>query len=535
MQSNQGTEGGMGGNSMQEMQRLQQQLQAQYQRQQQQQQQSIAGQNHSMGGISQAFGSQSQFNPAAAMMHRQSGGSLGGSSQSLQMMQRQQMQQNMGGQMASSNVAAVCGNMSGFPNQAMLGSSGNAGVNVGQSSSMDASSGSSARLLAMAGMNMNTAGTGGRTNSSSTMQNMQMFLQQQNKSQMGNVMTPYGGSFTGSQLQAGHAAVMNADIRSQQMTGRSPDTGGNAQQMMMQQQLANFQKQMQGQGVSMVGIHQSHQPMQMMGASANTSAMSLQSRQQQLLQQIQQQQQQQQGSSTGSATNHLLQQRIGIMQQFARQQQQNQTYSGPLSNFGNSAGQNVMSSQQSLSGQNSVGGSSVGSRQQIQNEINQSSSLRQNQSQSSASQSGYSQQVNQQPQMIGQETQNNFQQFPQTNASRNAFHVNSVEQPMGDLSGSRSLIQQHVQQKSQPSSNAGDPTMHSQHSVGSSGAGEGSVSLSGLHDATSNLQSQKSFLDGNFEGGWQSNADIPDRRRVIFSILDVIRQSHGLGDEVSNK
>ena len=35
---------------------------------------------------------------------------------------------------------------------------------------------------------------------------------------------------------------------------------------------------------------------------------------------------------------------------------------------------------------------------------------------------------------------------------------------------------------------------------------------------------QAPFLDGRFAGGWQSNADLPERRRIIFCILDVIRQ-----------
>ena len=46
---------------------------------------------------------------------------------------------------------------------------------------------------------------------------------------------------------------------------------------------------------------------------------------------------------------------------------------------------------------------------------------------------------------------------------------------------------------------------------------------------------QKSFLDGSFAGGWQSNADLPDRRRVIFSILEVIRQMRPDTNKISQK
>ena len=46
---------------------------------------------------------------------------------------------------------------------------------------------------------------------------------------------------------------------------------------------------------------------------------------------------------------------------------------------------------------------------------------------------------------------------------------------------------------------------------------------------------QKSFLDGSFAGGWQSNADLPDRRRIIFSILEVIRQMRPDTNKISQK
>ena len=50
-----------------------------------------------------------------------------------------------------------------------------------------------------------------------------------------------------------------------------------------------------------------------------------------------------------------------------------------------------------------------------------------------------------------------------------------------------------------------------------------------------NDANQKSFLDGSFAGGWQSNADLPDRRRIIFSILEVIRQMRPDTNKISQK
>ena len=54
-------------------------------------------------------------------------------------------------------------------------------------------------------------------------------------------------------------------------------------------------------------------------------------------------------------------------------------------------------------------------------------------------------------------------------------------------------------------------------------------------NSLSSVGDQTSFLDGRFAGGWQSNADLPERRRVIFSILDVIRQMRPDTSKLSNK
>jgi hypothetical protein len=59
------------------------------------------------------------------------------------------------------------------------------------------------------------------------------------------------------------------------------------------------------------------------------------------------------------------------------------------------------------------------------------------------------------------------------------------------------------------------------------------IPLSG--DKGDDGSNQKSFLDGSFAGGWQSNADLPDRRRIIFSILEVIRQMRPDTNKISQK
>lgn len=49
------------------------------------------------------------------------------------------------------------------------------------------------------------------------------------------------------------------------------------------------------------------------------------------------------------------------------------------------------------------------------------------------------------------------------------------------------------------------------------------------------LKDQQSFLDGTFAGGWQTNADLPDRRRVIFSIVKVIERMRPDANKMSQK
>ena len=46
---------------------------------------------------------------------------------------------------------------------------------------------------------------------------------------------------------------------------------------------------------------------------------------------------------------------------------------------------------------------------------------------------------------------------------------------------------------------------------------------------------QQSFLDGHFAGGWQSNADLPDRRRINFHIIKVIERIRPDANRMSQK
>jgi hypothetical protein len=65
----------------------------------------------------------------------------------------------------------------------------------------------------------------------------------------------------------------------------------------------------------------------------------------------------------------------------------------------------------------------------------------------------------------------------------------------------------------------------------SAGAGDGA----GAPDQGSDNGSEQPFLDGHFAGGWQSNADLPDRRQIIFSIIKVIERKRPDANRMSQK
>jgi hypothetical protein len=304
---------------------------------------------------------------------------------------------------------------------------------------------------------------------------------------------------------------------------------------------------------------------QLMGSTGTSSTNLLQSRQQQLLQQIQQQQ----GSSNSNA--NFLQQRLGMMQQLARQQQQqsqpqpnqqqqSQNFGNAMSGFMGTQGQPGMSSHQSTASINSMGSRQQNMHQQQPGDGRgiQPAALQRASSQASQNQSVHSQGMRQQnphqSQMLnqGMQQKNFASQGTHGDPMRTSFNTGQMGQMMSDHSSSLHSggQSQGAQQQSHDAGNRNDASVHSHpaasrdasnmndssvHSHHSGGSGGGHISFNGLREMAGNLQSQKSFLDGNFEGGWQSNADIPDRRRVIFSILDVIRQLHGLGDDASNK
>ncbi|KAL7567812.1 hypothetical protein ACA910_000563 [Epithemia clementina (nom. ined.)] len=577
MQSSQG--GGMGAASMQDMQRLQQQLaQAQYQRQQQAP--GGAGtSNAQMIGAGNSMNSQ-QFSGQFSSSMPQSqnrGGPMGNTG--LAMMQQQQQnqlqqptqQQGSGnGMQGSSGMASMFGSF-GSVNQALL--QGNS------SSPMDASSGSSARLMAMAGMNvnqMNSSNMQGMANrpnsamdSSSTMQNMQALMQQQQVQQaavqknqlqnpMGFGMQPQGQNSNQQMFnQSGSGSQSNLMMRSSE--------GGNqmnSQQMMLQQQLANLQQQMQGQqqnGVNQTATSRQGNPMMQ---SQTSSQNLLQQRQQQLLQQMQNQRRSsgmmnQSMSHGGLNTQQQGQDMNGNMGMMQQMMQQNNNNSSSSSNMGMSTspqGGVGLTSMQNAQQNAALQGAFVrGPLTEQQLRIRQQNILRASVEQQAmnldatqASQAGmpsvsagvgsdHSTRSN--SNIVGGSSNNN-------SSSNMANDGNSyIGSGMDGSSGPQqqrisTMVRQSSSQIPEISGGLNDSSTHSHSTRG--GMSQQLQTQNAMNSSiqgvrTMGQQPQKSFLDGNFAGGWQSNADLPDRRKVIFSILEVIKQMRPNSNTTSTK
>ena len=135
--------------------------------------------------------------------------------------------------------------------------------------------------------------------------------------------------------------------------------------------------------------------------------------------------------------------------------------------------------------------------------------------------------------MTEQEMLMQQQQMMRGNQMQQNPHADLMGRRSQDLSGSMNSQQQN---NSGGGLNAVSPldmdgSMGSQRSNRNNmGNSDGSGDKGGLDDPAN-----KSFLDGSFAGGWQSNADLPDRRRIIFSILEVIRQMRPDTNKISQK
>jgi hypothetical protein len=484
-----------GGGSMSPAQlaRLQQQL-AQYGQQrpgQLQQQQPQAMMNNTMGAamgnpqLQQVFLQQQQLqqNQGTAGMAgaRRSSQQLAGmgSNATLAMMHQQQQQQPSGNsQMANSNMSSYWNSLQ--PQQ---------GQGVGVTSAMDASIASSAQLAALAGMSMQGGGSNnGGGLSLQQQQNNAMLLGQRSQSQGQHQSQLQTGGMSGMSGLGGLQQQGSMGIGGNQ-GGAMPALGQTNDATILQQQIAHLQRQLQQQQQQQQN-HMGIQGMNRHSSSTSSDNFHQQQMQQQhqrispLFQQVSQLPGGMMGSQDGSS---------GMVQQ--QHDQFNMTMQG--------GGQNQSQQMMSMGGNNGtlgVGQGSVGGISLTEQEMLM------------------------QQQLLGG-----------SGMSQNLQH-----NPHADLIGRRSQDQQLTGSiHSQPSGggvmNSGaqlemDGSVGSHRSNRILSGNEISGEKGGVDDPPN-----KSFLDGSFAGGWQSNADLPDRRRIIFSILEVIRQMRPDTNKISQK
>ncbi|KAL3945078.1 MAG: hypothetical protein SGBAC_000869 [Bacillariaceae sp.] len=352
----------------------------------------------------------------------------------------------------------------------------------GPSGAMDASSASGAQLAALAGINM-----GGNNNmQNQAANNMLLGNRQSNQNQM----------------------------PAQQMQQAVGQMGQSNNAALLQQQIAQLQRQLeqqnqggQSQNQAMVGMSGAMGGMagQRRASTSGQNFGGMPSQQQQLLQQMQQM-----GGNSDqfSSMAAMMQgQNATQMQQQQQQQQQRSQLGGNLGGLNNQQDLLLQQQQQLMRTQ--------GMQQQQPNSI-QNDMFSTNQNQSSS---------NSNDMMGGRGRSSQMMQMEQLNQSMNSQsqsqnNSNALGKPFNnfDMDGSTN---------SRTSRQQGNNQGISPLDIGNNPVGDSS----NKDDATN----QKSFLDGSFAGGWQSNADLPDRRRIIFSILEVIRQMRPDTNKISQK
>jgi hypothetical protein len=556
-----------------EMQRFQQQVQAAQYRQQQHYAGSTAvggaSAVHQMSLMQQQQGSVPGMGNSAALANMMQHGNNSGMGHSTMSQHQNQQQQAMGmpfnSVMSNSNnvnnnmggmqqpIGVVYGNVpnNSFSNWTNPLQSQQQNYNGSDPFSMDSSGGSSARLMAMSGMGGNqsfgasTAASGmqgggvgqqlshgdamtntalsNAASSSTALQNMQALLIKQQQANLVNRQ-----SMQQQQQQQQHVRPMvlpgipTALNSSQQFPLTASTTAnsvGNQQQLLLfQQQLAALQKQQQMNGggggsvatnAAMVAMQQlangnSMHPQQLqnsLGLNSQTDTSStihqqgtpqqnlMQARQQHLVQHMQQQQANRSTSdnsntegSAATSANRNQGHRARNSGNHSMLQQMTNANPGML---------------QMMQQQNS-GVAQGGQHAALQNGGNDNTMTMMN--------SNYQQQG-----FMG--NQNNLtlsnRDYPSSSGQDHFVEAASG----GNMINDSSTLQSRSGQLSQPTAISSDTT-------------NSSVGLS---------SDQATFLDGRFAGGWQSNADIPERRRVIFSILEVIRQMRPDTSKLSNK
>ena len=339
-------------------------------------------------------------------------------------------------------------------------------------------------------------------NSSTALQNMQLMLlkQQQQQQGLGNrtamhpeqrpsMLSGIPTTFNASHQFSKSASPITASTNTMGAPGGGNSSQQHQQQMLLfQQQLSALQKQQQMSGVggtatanaAMVAMQQGN--MQPLGVDGNNSlyGQSLPNSATALSSNLQQGALQQQ-------SQHLQPRQQQIVQQMQQQQHLNRSVSDNVNNSNTSF--NIPAKQQAGSMLRNVSSASTG----MFNMMNQ-------------------------PSMHQHSSAMDPMQL-QPGSAMSMLNANNFPQPSGMIGN------QNNTSNVTSSSNHRDPLS----SIGQVPA------LNDQNADQSQSSDQTPFLDGRFAGGWQSNADLPERRHVIFCILDVIRQMRPDTSRLSSK
>jgi hypothetical protein len=568
---------------MQDIQRFQQQLQAvQYRQQQQQQQLQYGGrstptsmgmgmmqpsnqeQQHSTMNHTNSLANMMQPNvPSGMGMQQQSlqgigNGNMSGTNASMGGLQQfssgngstgmfvnwnnpttsqQQEYSNNGGTIDTYNHFDT----TGHTNQRLMSMSGMmSGNNTGVSSKGNPYTTSSSAATSSSGMpslmgqqlsdtNVNSVLTN-TANSSTALQNMQMFLLKQQQQQQGNrpVGLPSAQSTFNSSQQFSAGASMTSTPSTMGMQGvgglatnsSSGTVGGGTSQQQQQQQMLLFQQQLAAlkqQQISGVGGGS-------VAANAAMVAMQQTSMQQQQRSSNNNNLYPQQLQNTSNVLNSNLQQNTMQKNQIHSRQQQISNHMQQQQQLNRSVPDNS-DGNQAFMGNNNIHSMQQSGNQSIMRQMSSSTPGMFNMMPP--------QQLQQQLQGSGLESTQLQSGGSTMNAVSSMMNSSTKYSQQSGLMGTQSNNINNIMLNNRD---------HHQSNIGQAHLNDTSIELQPqLQNSTDGLNriplsaDQTPFLDGRFAGGWQSNADLPERRRVIFSILDVIRQMRPDTSKLSNK
>ena len=122
---------------------------------------------------------------------------------------------------------------------------------------------------------------------------------------------------------------------------------------------------------------------------------------------------------------------------------------------------------------------------------------------------------------------------PEHNAVQSQHQVSSIQQSMASNEPQLPAPGDKIQREISIDSGG---TVKRGNRGGTSDSVPSKLFVSSHHSSdTRNSSSGQVYMEGTFEGGWQSNADLPERREVIFSIVKLVEQARPESDTASKR